>query len=254
MSEPMLNESELHAYADGQLDERRRAEVEAWLAAHPADAERMEAYRRQNEALHALFDPVLDEPIPQRLRRRERQPWRMMPVLRHAAVLAWIAVGGTLGWFLHGAQEARPGASSMALVRQAAVAHVVYTPEVRHPVEVGADQEAHLAAWLSKRLGASVKVPHLGETGYDLVGGRLLPGTAGPAAQFMYQDGRGQRLTLYVRTDAGGSRETAFRYARENNVGVFYWIDGPFGYALSGDLDKPELLRVAKLVYRQLNP
>lgn len=254
MSEPMLNESELHAYADGQLDERRRAEAEAWLAAHPADAERMEAYRRQNEALRALFDPVLDEPIPQRLRRRERQPWRMMPVLRHAAVLAWIAVGGTLGWFLHGAQEARPGASSMALVRQAAVAHVVYTPEVRHPVEVGADQEAHLAAWLSKRLGASVKVPHLGETGYDLVGGRLLPGTTGPAAQFMYQDGRGQRLTLYVRTDAGGSRETAFRYARENNVGVFYWIDGPFGYALSGDLDKPELLRVAKLVYRQLNP
>jgi anti-sigma factor RsiW len=142
----------------------------------------------------------------------------------------------------------------MALVRQAAIAHVVYTPEVRHPVEVGADQEAHLAAWLSKRLGASVKVPHLGETGYELVGGRLLPGATGPAAQFMYQDGRGQRLTLYVRTDAGGSRETAFRYARENNVGVFYWVDGPFGYALSGDLDKPELLRVAQLAYRQLNP
>jgi len=254
MSEPMLNESELHAYADGQLVERRRAEVEAWLVANPADSERMEAYRRQNEALHALFDPVLDEPIPQRLRRPERQPWSMMPVLRHAAVLAWIAVGGTLGWFLHGAQEARPGTSNMALVRQATIAHVVYTPEVRHPVEVGADQEAHLAAWLSKRLGATVKVPHLGETGYELVGGRLLPGATGPAAQFMYQNGRGQRLTLYVRTNAGGSPETAFRYARENNVGVFYWIDGPFGYALSGDLDKPELLRVAQLAYRQLNP
>jgi anti-sigma factor RsiW len=255
MSEPMqtMNESELQAYADGQLDPRRQAEMEAWLAAHPADAERVEAYHRQNEALHALFDPVLSEPVPPRLRRPQRQPWSMMPALRYAAVVAWLAIGGTLGWFLHGAQEARPGAS-MALVRQAAIAHVVYTPEVRHPVEVGADQEAHLAAWLSKRLGAAVKVPHLGETGYELVGGRLLPGATGPAAQFMYQDGRGQRLTLYVRTDAGGSRETAFRYARENNVGVFYWVDGPFGYALSGDLDKPELLRVAQLAYRQLNP
>jgi anti-sigma factor RsiW len=134
------------------------------------------------------------------------------------------------------------------------VAHVVYTPEVRHPVEVGAEQEAHLAAWLSKRLGVSVRVPHLSEAGYELVGGRLLPGSSGPAAQFMYQDGRGQRLTLYVRTDGGGSRETAFRYARENNIGVFYWIDGPLGYALSGDLEKPELLKVAQAVYHQLNP
>jgi anti-sigma factor RsiW len=167
--------------------------------------------------------------------------------------VAWLAIGGTLGWFLHGAQETRSG-TSMAFVRQAAVAHVVYTPEVRHPVEVGAEQEAHLAAWLSKRLGVSVKVPHLSEAGYELVGGRLLPGSSGPAAQFMYQDGRGQRLTLYVRTDGGGSRETAFRYARENNIGVFYWIDGPLGYALSGDLEKPELLKVAQVVYHQLNP
>ena len=68
------------------------------------------------------------------------------------------------------------------------------------------------------------------------------------------QDARGQRLTLYVRNDSGGSHETAFRYARENNISVFYWIDGPFGYALSGDLEKSQLLRVAQVVYQQLNP
>ncbi|MBU1978649.1 MAG: anti-sigma factor, partial [Gammaproteobacteria bacterium] len=64
MSEPMqiVNENELQAYADGRLDEKRRAEVAAWLANHPAEAGRVEDYRRQNEALHALFDPVLDEP------------------------------------------------------------------------------------------------------------------------------------------------------------------------------------------------
>ena len=255
MSEPMqtVNEDELQAYADDRLDERRRAEVAAWLDSHPAEAGRVEDYRRQNEALHALFDPVLDEPVPQCLQNPQTEPWRGMPLLRHAAVVAWLAIGGTLGWFLHGAQDARSG-PTMALARQAAVAHVVYTPEVRHPVEVGAEQEAHLAAWLSKRLGASIRVPHLSEAGYELVGGRLLPGASGPAAQFMYQDGRGQRLTLYVRTDGGSSRETAFRYARENNIGVFYWIDGQLGYALSGDLEKPELLKVAQAVYRQLNP
>ncbi|BAN34034.1 transmembrane transcriptional regulator [Sulfuricella denitrificans skB26] len=255
MSEQMqtVNEDELQAYADGQLDEKRCAEVAAWLASHPVEAGRVEDCRRQNEALHALFDPVLDEPVPPRLQRPAPASWHGMSLLRHAAVVAWLTIGGTIGWFLHGTQDVHSG-TTMAFVRQAAVAHVVYTPEVRHPVEVGAEQEAHLVAWLSKRLGVSVKAPHLSEAGYELVGGRLLPGSSGPAAQFMYQDGRGQRLTLYVRTDGGDSRETAFRYARENNIGVFYWIDGPLGYALSGDLEKTELLKVAQAVYHQLNP
>ena len=255
MSEPKqtVSEDELQAYADGQLAPSRHEEVAAWLASHPAEAGRVEDWRRQNAALHALFDPVLEEPVLQLLARPQPAFWKMQPLLRYAAVVAWLAIGGTLGWFVHSVQDARP-AAAMAFVRQAAVAHVVYTPEVRHPVEVGAEQEAHLSAWLSKRLGVSVRAPHLSETGYELVGGRLLPGSSGPAAQFMYQDGRGQRLTLYLRTDGDGSQETAFRYARENNIGVFYWIDGSLGYALSGDLDKPELLKVAQAVYHQLNP
>jgi anti-sigma factor RsiW len=248
-----LNESDLQGYIDGQLDPLRHAQMEAWLAVHSDDAERVAAYRQQNAALHALFDPVLNEAVPQRLSKPERQSWSMLPQLRYAAVAAWLTIGGTLGWFLHDAQEV-PTLTGMSLARQAAVAHAIYTPEVRHPVEVGADQEAHLTAWLSKRLGSPLKVPHLGTAGYELVGGRLLPDSNGPAAQFMYQDARGQRLTLYVRGDKADNQETAFRYAREENVGVFYWIDGPFGYALSGDLKKTELLKVAQLVYQQLNP
>ncbi len=248
-----LTEADLQAYTDGQLDPLRLAAVEAWLANHRDDTERVATYRQQNATLHALLDPVLNEAIPQRLTRPQRKTWNSFPQLRYAAVAVWLVIGGTLGWFMHGAQEGH-SAAAMTLAHQAVLAHAIYTPEVRHPVEVGADQEAHLTAWLSKRLGSPLKVPHLGATGFELVGGRLLPGSNGPAAQFMYQDARGQRLTLYVRTDNGSNQETAFRYAREKNIGVFYWIDGPFGYALSGDLEKPELLRVAQLVYQQLNP
>ena len=53
---------------------------------------------------------------------------------------------------------------------------------------------------------------------------------------------------------AGENRETAFRYTQERGVSVFYWLDGKFGYALSGEVDKAELLRIAKVVYQQLNP
>ena len=88
-----------------------------------------------------------------------------------------------------------------------------------------------------------------------LVGGRLLPGETGPVAHFMYQNAQGRRVTLYVRTEAPDHGETAFRYARENSVRVFYWIDRKFGYALSSaDLDRAELLRLANAVYQQLNP
>jgi anti-sigma factor RsiW len=253
MKQQIINESELHAHADGQFEPNRRAEIENWLESHPADAEKVAEYQRQNDVLHALFDPVLTEPVPARLRQPERKSWFTLPLMRYAAVMAWVALGVTLGWFMHGSQETRPS-TDMAFVRQAAIAHAVYTPEVRHPVEVGADQEDHLVAWLSKRLDTQLKVPHLGETGYQLVGGSLLPGSNGPAAQFMYQDSRGQRLTLYVRSNASKNKETAFRYARANNISVFYWMDGAFGYALSGDIEKPDLLRVAQVVYRQLNP
>jgi anti-sigma factor RsiW len=71
----------------------------------------------------------------------------------------------------------------------------------------------------------------------------------------MYEMPNGRRLTLYVRQKRAHNAETAFRYARENNVGVFYWIDRECGYAIaSSDLNRDELLKVAELVYRQLEP
>lgn len=250
MSPLPVTEEELHAYVDGALAPARAAEVESYLAEHPEEAARVAAYWAQIAALHRAFDPVLEEPVPERLL-RARAPWRRFA--RRAAVLAWIALGAAAGWY--GRDFARsPAAKAPGWVQGAVIAHAVYSPEVRHPVEVPAEQEAHLVGWLSKRLGAPLRVPHLGEVGFALVGGRLLPGERGPVAQFMYQDAKGRRLTLYVRVNPDESRETAFRYAQEGGVGVFYWLDRKLGYALSGEVEKPELLRIATAVYRQLNP
>jgi anti-sigma factor RsiW len=248
---PPVTEAELHAYVDGALTAARAAEVEAYLSEHPEDTSRIAAYREQIAALRREYDPALNEQLPPRFEVLKRAGMR--PMLRYAAVAAIFVLGAVVGWQLHAYNTDRL-AESTSWARRAAIAHVVYSPEVRHPVEVGADQEAHLVAWLSKRLGSPLKVPHLGGLGYALVGGRLLPGERGPVAQFMYQDGRGQRLTLYVRVNPDDSRETAFRFAQERGIGVFYWLDRKLGYALSGEVDKPELLRVATAVHRLLNP
>jgi anti-sigma factor RsiW len=260
-----ITEAELQAYADGRLAAGRRAEVEAWLALRPEEAERIASYRRFSEELRSFYDPVLAEPVPEQLEHaasgkpRSRGGWRRW---RGAALAAsWtvlVAALGTLaGWQLHASRAAPIAAAEggSVMARRAAVAHAVYSPEVRHPVEVGADQEQHLVTWLSKRLGVKVTAPMLDEAGMSLVGGRLLPGETGPVAQFMYQSERGRRLTLYVRAETAPHRETAFRYARENNVSVFYWIERDCSYAIaSADLSKDELLKVATSVYKQLSP
>ena len=256
MSEaPQPNESELQAYADDRVDPERKATIDRWLAEHPEEAERIEAYRKLGAELRARYDPVLEERVPARLTRPAGAHRRWRPVAMAALwLMLGVAIGGITGWQLHDWRTPPPLATDAAAVmaRRAAVAHATYSPEVRHPVEVGADQEQHLVTWLSKRLGTKVRVPRLDEAGMSLVGGRLLPGDSGPVAQFMYQTPAGRRITLYVRAEARGQRESAFRYARESNVGVFYWADRECGYALaSADMTREELLRIATLVYKQ---
>jgi len=243
-----VTEVELHTYVDGGLSETARAEMEARLRAHPEDAERVRTYVEQNALLRSLYNTVLDEPIPATLLAMHPGAWR-----RYALAAALFALGIGLGWLLRG-EFIAPQVIPVSLARLAATAHVVYAPEVRHPVEVPASEEAHLVGWLSKRLGTTLKAPKLAPLGFELVGGRLLSGPQGPVAHFMYQDARGQRLTLYVSKQRGEPRDTAFRFSQEDRVSVFYWVDGNFGYALSGEIKREQLLQVAEVVYKQLNP
>jgi anti-sigma factor RsiW len=110
--------------------------------------------------------------------------------------------------------------------------------------------------WLSKRLNRPLKLPNLTPTGYELVGGRLLPGDAGARAQFMYQSANGDRVTLYVGAVDGaagkGMGETAFRFANEGGMASFYWVENGFGYAITGKLPRNAMLVLAESVYRQL--
>lgn len=269
-----VTEAELQAYVDRQLTPERQREIEAYLLRRPEEAQRVEIYRAQKRELQALFNPVLDEPLPKRLRAAAvpKTPWYLQ---RMAAGIAIAVISGAAGWGLRGGVGAEPGSNTLAqrtpgavtvapatgFAQRAAVAHAVYSPDARRAVEVRADQEDQLITWLSKRMGAPMKPPHLQALGYALDGGRLLPGDKGPVAQFMYHDNAGAKLTLYVsnevadmaqKTPAGKNRETAFRFAREGSVNVFYWINGPFGYAISADADKAELARVSAEVYRQL--
>ncbi|MGH6943833.1 MAG: anti-sigma factor family protein, partial [Geminicoccaceae bacterium] len=183
-----IDEDDFQAFVDGQLPPERRRAVMTYLAGDSDEAARMGDYRTLNEALHLLYDEVLYEPLPNRLRverYRGGSSWRqrigrwlgfggfgLIPRLVGIAVLGLTSGAG--GWWLNDRyDQVEVETPAMSFARQAAAAHLLYAPDLRHPVEFGADQEDSLLVWLSERLGQAVHAPTLQQLGYALVGGRL---------------------------------------------------------------------------------
>ena len=251
-----ISEEELQAYVDGQLDDARNRIIDEYLAQHPAEAKRLLDYKKNNQLLQALYSNNIDESA---LRRTQlnftnfTKPKRSSPLL-YAASISWLVIGITLGWSIN--QYVNPlqsPAVTMSFYQSALTAHAVYSPEILHPVEVTADQEAHLVKWLSKRLDRNIKTPNLAPLGYNLIGGRLLPAQVGPAAQFMYENSVGDRLTLYVIANPDKERDSAFRFFEQEKMKVFYWTDMKMGFAITGDIDKSRLLQAADTIYKELS-
>lgn len=257
----------LSAWLDGELDDVTRLGIEAWLREHPDDAARVRLWAADREGLRARFDPVLDETVPEALQRAVREGGRSQAPARWrlAAAAAGLLVGGALigGGLVWQFQPERDVASGRgSWTQRAAVAHAVYAPEVRHPVEVNVAegqpaqqraQEEHLARWLTKRLDMPVRLFDLRAEGFALVGGRLLPDAHGPSAQLMYQNAGGQRITVYLRRPEPGT-STSFRYQREGELGMFYWAEEGYGCALVGKLPRERLLALAEAAYKQVEP
>lgn len=257
MTSVPISDDDLMAYADGQLANERREAVEQALARDPALGVRVASIREQNAALRDAFDPWLAEAIPPRLiaaaegRAGGGRLLRTWPALAAAATLV---LGIAVGWFGRDAMLERSGTPT-TFARQAALTHVLYAADQRRPVEMWANEEAGLVRWLTRRLSYDAHVPDLNPLGFALVGGRLVAGNEKPTALVMYENAEKQRLTLQwrVTNEPGGeSGETSFRYSLENGVGVFYWIEDQCAYALSGPLDRAQLLAVARVVYGQL--
>jgi anti-sigma factor RsiW len=252
-------DEQLSAWLDGELNPpdraAERAAVEAWLRDHPEEAARVRLWAADAEALRIRLAPMLDEAVPEALRtavsRRPLNPSRWALAAAAAGLLlAGGAVGGGLVWqWQQQAMQLAAARAPAGWVQRAAAAHAVYVPEPRHAVEVKA-QEEHLARWLTRRIDVPVKLFDLHEQGFELVGGRLLPDGSGKGAQLMYQDAQGLRVTVYLRKPEVGT-PAAFRYERQGDLGLFYWVESGAGYALVGALPKDQLLTLARAIYAQ---
>lgn len=248
----------LLAFVDGQLSEQDSAAVQAWLLANPDAALDLAQMQRQNEAINALFGPVATEPVPPRLDphrlalARSRRRWQ--GAARAAMIVGVLGIGIATGWLL------RPASDTPALynrlIADAVSAHTVFVSENRHAVEVGSDETDHLSNWLSNRLGTGLAMPDLATAGFNFLGGRLLPAPAipgGRAAQLMYEDSAGKRVTLYI-TPRSGIDGPNLELVRLGSDNALYWASATITCTIVGPQSAETLQDLADSVFAQLTP
>lgn len=261
-----ISEDELQAYVDGQLPTGERVRIESYLASRPREADRLEAYRKQNIGLHALFDsPQRDDALgdlPPDMAAAARQLDRQMRVSNRgaeqfrnlAAGIALLVAAAGAGWIAFDRLSA-PGDPLVAFTRQAAEAHARLAS---HQVLGTGESGRQVVAWLSQQPeGATLKVPDLESLGFRLVADRVMPAAAGKrAAQLLYQDDDGQRITLYMRAGYASAGhqpvETSFTFRREGQVSQFFWQNGHFAYSLIGMMAQERLLEIAEVISEEL--
>jgi len=243
-----------------------------YLAANPDESERMSEYHQLSEDLHKRFDEVVYEPLPKRLRvdtyRQNRslaerfRSWFDIDMRtfapRFAAVTVLMAASVGTGWWLKaGDIERARETPAMSFARQAASAHMLFAPDLRHPVEFGADQQDSLMLWLTERMGEQVHAPSLQDIGFLLVGGRLLPAADAAAAQLMYENPENDRITLYIRerwqAPMPAAGEGSVSYYGEGGLSMVYWIEDSFAYALIGEMDREQLFATAQTIRQQVD-
>lgn len=248
-----VGDDDLQAYADGRLSPDRRAIVAAYVAAHPEVSAKINGSAGQEASLRDSLQPKYDEPIPSRLRiasiQAQRRRQTTTNLSRAAAILLIAGLAGGGGWLARGWSNATD--SLVSVNRNSIEAFNTFTVEIRHPVEVRADDASHLVQWLSTRLQRPLTLPDLTPLGYRLMGGRVLPTAGNPAALLMYNDDRGTRLTVYIQPMSAVGE--TFQTAEREDVRTIFWAERKLALAVTGRMPQAALLALARSIHDQMD-
>jgi anti-sigma factor RsiW len=260
----VFTDEQIQDYIDGRLSERDRASVAAYLLAHPRAAAEVEAIRRQSEALCALGQEILDEPVPEQLRRLLRQrpapaelrpearrairrPIRRLPsfVEAAAAILVFCA-GGAIGWLAHGIARPAPSLTDMLLADMTR-AYAFYGAR-DYPVSFPPDRAQEFGTWIGRTFEREVRPPDLNEFGYSYRGGRVIPSAGANIGLFQFARVQGAELAVFFWTTAAPPTVVRALHDRDDIAAHFWHTDGLSFAVISGKANR-DLARTAKAIF-----
>ncbi|MNV13139.1 hypothetical protein D3C71_1037670 [compost metagenome] len=234
MNKRSIDDMARNAFVDGQLDPLQQQEMQAYLRAHPEEAQELAAWQRDAQRLRAIAsqdslprNPELDPgAVRTRLRSRSRRRLAMA-----ASLVMALAIGGITGWSVHDTAAANrilPMQDAMQAYRMFASADAP-RPDVR------ADAD-DLQGWLDDYFAHAERMPNLSASGFTPVAARLLATDQGPAAIVIYENA-GQRATFYIRPPGPGRQFLPQGSRRDGDLLARYWSGQGYNYALvtSGD-------------------
>jgi anti-sigma factor RsiW len=258
-----ITEETLAAYRDGELDEVRRTQVEAYLAANPQAAQFVDDSGRLTSALHCLFDRRLDEPLPsshaelgkeleRHLQRNQRAP-RVRRVALAAASVALVLAAGGLGWqqlsndnanerLFAFFQNSRLGAVQSAGEQEPATTEQATTVSQNKMVGESASSQTESGTDQNKT-GA----PDFSQFGFALIGTRLLAQGDSGSMQLVYESKQGARVELFF-DSSGGDAGRSLTLMEKGPISLMFWNNQGRAYSLIGEVGRDTLLKLGKVV------
>jgi anti-sigma factor RsiW len=268
MSAISPTEQDLHAYLDGELPPERVAAVEEYLGHNPAEAQRLNAYRSDGEAIAKLFiradqivsprshpSPVTSIPMPaaRRAISRGARSWRARS-WRARSWRAWsprawqVAAAVTLFVFAASWGLLRQGnfdASERKFGTDAATAHLLATD----PAPTTHASLDEIAKFLSAALNGHVEL-RKPDGDYHLVDSRLVTTPNGRVAQLAFRGPDQSLITMYLEPRRG-SKDTPFQPVAtgHSELTTLVWIDDEIACAVTGALPPERLEQIARALY-----
>jgi|HubBroStandDraft_1064217.scaffolds.fasta_scaffold00020_73 anti-sigma factor RsiW len=240
----------LVAFLDGEVDEARFAEIAAWLDRDPSLRARLGSLTEATALVREAFEPILREPVPERLFAATHPgPATVVEFRAKAAGRAW---SRTTRWWV----GAAAAASFACFIFGATIGPIV-------PVGLGSTKAAGpnldnfpvLYIQMVKATASEVSVdipppdtgtplpsdvilPDLKPWGLVFYGGRRIAAEGKPAFQFFYTTDNKELgpVTLFVTNTSEPDVEPTFD--KRENVNMLYWRHRGHGYYIVGGANK----------------
>jgi anti-sigma factor RsiW len=258
MSTILPTEQDLHAYLDGELPPERVAAVEEYLGHNPVEAQRLEAYRSDGEAIAKLFmhaDQIVSQRSHPSLVTSNPTPAARRAIFPGAK--SWRAWSPRT-WQLAAAVTLFVFAASWGLLRQgnfdaserkfgtdAATAHLLATD----PAPATHASLDEISKFLSAALNGHVEL-RKPDGDYQLVDSRFVTTPRGRAGQLAFRGPDQSIITMYLEPRRG-SKDTPFQPVAtgHSELTTLVWTDDEIACAVTGALPPERLEQLARSLY-----